>query len=151
MNIKAQKKLSLALLEWHGGMSSGLYAVGSCMFEDSEKGVPYSVARHHGHEGALGRAIAELREMKARANFPETMTPKDERECNALADKLAMFVPGIPGVDSKLNRDLREFVQWVADGAGNDGVSLQDCARELVERMERQAQRAVALEGGQSA
>jgi hypothetical protein len=93
MNIKAQKKLALALLEWHGGMSSGLYAVGSCMLSDSEKGVAYSVDRHHGHVAAIHRAVSELRGLKAQANFPDCVKASDERACNRLAGQLEEFIP----------------------------------------------------------
>lgn len=88
MNLTSQKKLSLALLEFHGGMSSGLYAVGSCMLSDSDKGREYSPDNHNGHDAAIRRAVSELRDMKKDANFPECVTPKLEREANALASKL---------------------------------------------------------------
>jgi hypothetical protein len=122
MNIKAQKKLALALLEWHGGMSSGLYAVGSCMLSDSEKGVAYAFHRHHGHELAIGRAVAELREMKARANYPDAVSAKDEKECNGLADKLGSFLPepvvGFVKVPKELWGQLCCLVEGVAWDAG---------------------------------
>lgn len=88
MTLHAQKKLSLALLEFHGGMSSGLYAVGSCMLSDSDKFRAYSPANHNGHDAAIRRAVSELRDMKKDANFQECVTPKMEREANTLADKL---------------------------------------------------------------
>jgi len=83
-----QKKLALALLDWHGGQSSGLYAVGSCMLSDAEKGQLYSTLLHQGHGSALLRAIRELRDLKRDAKHPECVTPKDEQECNTLADQL---------------------------------------------------------------
>lgn len=92
MNTKQQKRLALKLLEWHSGMSSGVYAVGSCMLSDSENGIAYQALNHGGHCAAIHKAIGELRNLKARANYPECVTAKDERECNALADKLSLFV-----------------------------------------------------------
>jgi hypothetical protein len=94
MKISTQKKLALALLQWHGGQSSPLYAVGSCMLSDSDKGRAY----HRGHtdtedeQGAVRRAQYELTGLKKYANYPEAVTPKDERECNALAAKLNAFL-----------------------------------------------------------
>jgi hypothetical protein len=90
--MNTQKKLALALIDWHGGMSSGLYAVGSCMLSDSEKGIRYSTDNHPGHLDALKRAISELRTLKEKANYPEAVTAKDERECNALAAKLEKYL-----------------------------------------------------------
>lgn len=98
MNLNAQKKLALSLLDWHGGQSSALYAVGSCMLSDSDKLRAYNPANYRGHagddetQGALERAIVELRTLKAKANYPECVSAKDERECNALADKLSSFL-----------------------------------------------------------
>jgi hypothetical protein len=89
-----QLKLANKLLQWHGGQSSALYAVGSCMLSDSYKGRPYDPAAHRGHadtqdeHGAVWRAIRELRNLRKDANFPEAVTPQGETECNALAAKL---------------------------------------------------------------
>lgn len=88
MTASSQKRLALALLEFHGGQSSGLYAVGSCMLSDSDKLRAYSPDNHHGHAEAIRRAVSELRDMKKDANFPECVTPRMERDANALADKL---------------------------------------------------------------
>lgn len=96
MNLRTQHKLALALLDWHSGQSSPLYAVGSCMLSDSMKGRTYNPANHGGHAedeekdtaGALRMAIFELRGLKKNANFPETVTPAMEKECNTLADRL---------------------------------------------------------------
>lgn len=93
IHLSTQKRLALTLLEWHGGQSSGLYAVGSCMLSDSDNGRAYDAANHRGHDKAIHRAIAELRELKARANFPACVTAKDEAQCNKLADRLAKFIP----------------------------------------------------------
>jgi hypothetical protein len=100
LTITQQKTLALHLLEWHGGQSSALYAVGSCMLSDADKGKCYAPANHRGHAedqekdtcGALQSAITELRQMKARANFPEAVTPDMEKECTTLAKKLKTFL-----------------------------------------------------------
>ncbi len=88
-----QKKLALQLLDWHGGMSSGLYAVGSCMLADAERGVTYKPQNCTGHvKYALPRALDELRNLKRDAKFPETVTPRDVRTCRRLAARLEKFV-----------------------------------------------------------
>jgi hypothetical protein len=95
LSIPAQKRLALSLLDWHGGQSSGLYAVGSCMLSDSNSGRQYDPANHRGHAdddkstGAVTRAIFELRRLKQDANFPEAVTSEMERAANALANRLA--------------------------------------------------------------
>lgn len=90
ITIVQQQRLALHLLEWHGGMSSGLYAVGSCMLSDSFSGRRYNPLNHKGHaEFALDAAIAELRNLRRDAKYPECVHPPQERECNDLADKLA--------------------------------------------------------------
>ena len=92
--IQAQKVLALSLLDWHGGQTSALYAVGSCMLSDSNNAREYDPANHRGHTGsetetgAVRRACFELRGLRKNANYPEAVTAKDEAECNALADKL---------------------------------------------------------------
>lgn len=91
MTAKQQKKLALALLDWHGGQGSGLYAVGSCMLSDSYKGRTYDPANHHGHPEALRRAVSELRDWRKDAKHPECVTATMERETAALADKLEKF------------------------------------------------------------
>jgi hypothetical protein len=94
VTIPAQKGLALSLLDWHGGQSSAVYAVGSCMLSDSNGGKTYDPANHRGHAdgetetGAVRRACLELRGLRKNANFPEAVTKKGEAECNALADKL---------------------------------------------------------------
>jgi len=99
-SIRLQKSLALSLLDWHGGQSSALYAVGSCMLSDAEYATEYRPERHRGHadteteSGALSRAILELRNLRKNANHPECVTAKDEAECRDLADKLAAhFLP----------------------------------------------------------
>lgn len=99
MILEQQIKFALKLLEWHGGQYSAVYAVGSCMLSDAQRGVAYTPANHRGHAGtaeetgALRRACFELRALKRDANFPECVTPAMERECNALADKLTALFP----------------------------------------------------------
>lgn len=88
MNIKAQKKLALALLDFHGGQGSALYAVGSCMLSDAERGRGYIPSNHQGHVEAIRRASSELRNMKRDAKHPECVSAKDERAAGMLADKL---------------------------------------------------------------
>jgi hypothetical protein len=95
ITIRAQKRLALALMDWHGGQASGLYAVGSCMLSGSYKGRRYVPTEILGHAdnaeetGAVTRAISELRNLRKDANFPEKVTHMEERECNALANRLA--------------------------------------------------------------
>jgi len=93
-SIRLQKALALSLLDWHGGQSSALYAVGSCMLADANNATEYDPANHRGHAdseeetGAVRRAVFELRGLRKNANYPEAVTAKGEAECNALADKL---------------------------------------------------------------
>lgn len=95
--MKSQLKFALALMDFHGGQSSGLYAVGSCMLSDAQKGRRYAPGNHQGHsdnedgQGALSRAIRELQRFRADANFPEAVEDKDERTANHLASRLAKF------------------------------------------------------------
>lgn len=89
--MKRQKQLALKLLEWHGGQSSGLYAVGSCMLSDSDRGRKYETKNHNGHDKAIIWALSELRDMKKTANFPECVTPKMEKEAESLANRLEKF------------------------------------------------------------
>lgn len=93
-----QRQLALSLLDWHGGMGSGLYAVGSCMLSADEKGSVYDPADYHGHtDGSMAylRAIRELREMKARSKYAECVTEEHEAECNELADALEALHPEV--------------------------------------------------------
>jgi hypothetical protein len=88
----------LSLLDWHGGMGSGLYGVGSCMLSADERGDVYNPADYHGHaDGSMAylRAIRELREMKARAKYAECVTEEHESECNQLADLLETLHPEV--------------------------------------------------------
>ncbi len=93
-SIRLQKGLALSLLDWHGGQSSAVYAVGSCMLSDSNGGKTYDPANHHGHAdsetetGAVRRACFELRGLRRDANYPEAVTKRMESTCNRLADKL---------------------------------------------------------------
>ena len=92
--MKNQKQFALSLLEFHGGQNSGLYAVGSCMLSDGERGVKYNPANHRGHAenaetcGALKNAIFELRGLKKYANFPECVKLSDEKRAEKLANRL---------------------------------------------------------------
>lgn len=70
----------LALLDWHGGQSSALYAVGSTLYS----GKPVHVLSQEVVEGA----VSELRRMRMDANYPEVVTVRDMIVCNALADAL---------------------------------------------------------------
>lgn len=45
MALANQHIFALGLLDFHGGQSSGLYAVGSCMLSDCQKGVLYCPER----------------------------------------------------------------------------------------------------------
>jgi hypothetical protein len=89
MTLKQQKRFALKLLDWHGGMHSGIYAVASCMLSDAEQGRKYETKNHRGHAEAYVRALRELLFLKEKANFPESVTAKDSAECKELARKLA--------------------------------------------------------------
>jgi hypothetical protein len=94
MNTTQQKRFALALLRWHDSQSCPIYAVGSCMLSDSDKGRDYDPRNHRGHadteeeQGAVSRAIRTLRRLKADANFPECVTAKDEKDAERLALRL---------------------------------------------------------------
>lgn len=90
--MKRQKTLALALLEFHGGMGSGLYAVGSCMLSDSDKGRVYSPGEHRGHDVAIRRAVSELRDFRKDAKHPEAVRASDERAAARLADRLEKYI-----------------------------------------------------------
>lgn len=90
--MKKQKRLALTLLEWHGGMWSGLYAVGSCMLSDSDGGRVYAPANHQGHDVAIRRAVSELRDLKKDAKHPECVTPSMEKAAARLADRLERYI-----------------------------------------------------------
>lgn len=84
MENKTDKELALALLEWHGGQGSAVYAVGSSMLAamNRDQYIPSELVQ---------RAINELRHLKRDANFPEAVTERDEAECNDLAEKLQVM------------------------------------------------------------
>lgn len=65
------------LLEWHGGMSSGLYSVGSMLLENFEPQIDEVI-----------RAINELRNLKRHANFPEALDIEDELQASELSNEL---------------------------------------------------------------
>lgn len=98
--MKAQKTFALKLLEFHGGQCSGLYAVGSCMLSDSERGVKYEPKNHRGHAeseemdtcGAVKNAIFELRGLRKYANFPECVKASDEKMAEKLAARLEKLI-----------------------------------------------------------
>lgn len=73
-------ELALRLMDWHGGMGSGLYAVGSNLYTGYDPSI-----------GDVTRAISELRNLKRQANYPACVTPQDEVECNELADMLEVL------------------------------------------------------------
>lgn len=94
MKLQAQTKFALELLGYHGGQSDPIYAVGSCMLSDSNKGQIYLPSAHRGHsdtaeeQGAVSMAIRNLRGLKKDANFPECVTPAMEKRANRIADQL---------------------------------------------------------------
>ena len=92
--LRRQTKLADALLQWHGGQDSALYAVGSTMLHCSEQARKiYRVWEHAGHETARvpSKALEELRELRQRANYPEALTDDDVVEAKLLADSLEKF------------------------------------------------------------
>jgi hypothetical protein len=82
MKTNAQSKLALELLGYHGGQSSALYAVGSCMLSDANKGVEYNPLNHRGHgdDGSVAGALIMAR-VELRADF-------NEKRANRLAETL---------------------------------------------------------------
>lgn len=96
--MKNQKQFALSLLNFHGGQNSGLYAVGSCMLSDSERGVKYNPANHCGHAenaetcGAVKNAIFDLRGLRKLANFPECVKSSDEKLAEKLANRLGKLL-----------------------------------------------------------
>ena len=92
---RQQSKLAASLLDWHGGQSSAVYAVGSCMLSDFHHEKAYDPANHRGHAdsetetGAVRRACFELRGLRKYARHPQAVTQRMETSCNRLADKLA--------------------------------------------------------------
>jgi hypothetical protein len=87
--IQRIKTLSLQLLDWHGGMSSGLYSVGSTMLSAANRKEDFD---RKSMQDQIKRAIYELRNLKRDANFPDCVTSKDERELAKLANKLEAFL-----------------------------------------------------------
>lgn len=89
MEIINQQALAEALLRWHGGQESALYAVGSCMLSDCLHKRPYNPRNHRGHVQAVTDAIDELRHIRSRATYLEAVTDDDVMEAELLADRLA--------------------------------------------------------------
>lgn len=95
---KKQSKLALELLGYHGSQSSALYAVGSCMLSDANKGISYHPSNHRGHadtdeeQGCASMAVRELRKLKSGANYPDAVTPAMEKRANRIADELVEFI-----------------------------------------------------------
>lgn len=96
--MRNQKLFALQLLDFHSGQFSPLYAVGSCMLSDSEKGVKYRPSNHRGHScneefcGAVKNAIFELRRLRKNARFPECVKAGDEKKAEKLAARLEKFL-----------------------------------------------------------
>jgi hypothetical protein len=99
MTLSSQHIFALALLNFHGGQSSGLYAVGSCMLSDCGKHIMYAPELHHGHcdnddeQGALSRAIWELKGFGKGCAFPASVDAADKRKAYSLARKLEGAFP----------------------------------------------------------
>lgn len=77
LNTPSVRQLAIDLLEWNGGMGSGLYSVGSFLY-----------GGHEPEEKQIRRAIDELRDLRRDAKFPECVTDDDVSECAALALRL---------------------------------------------------------------
>ena len=93
-----QRELALALLGWHGGQGSGLYAVGSCMLSASNKGCVYEPLDYYGHgDGSMAylRAIKDLRGLRKAAIHKSCVSKKHEEECNKLASILEDLHPEV--------------------------------------------------------
>lgn len=80
----SNRELGKALMSWGGSDKDGIftYAVGSHIFSEGRPADAY-----------VRTAIKELTNLRARANYPETITPGDEAECNALARELERRFP----------------------------------------------------------
>lgn len=74
---QGNEDLGNRLLEWHGGMSSGLYSVGSMLLGNFEP-----------QTNEVIRAINELRNLKRHANFPDALDIQDELEASELSNQL---------------------------------------------------------------
>lgn len=74
---RSNEDLGNRLLEWHGGMSTGLYSVGSMLLGNFEPGIDEVI-----------RAINELRNLRRRANFPDALDIEDELEVLELSNEL---------------------------------------------------------------
>lgn len=91
-----QRNFALRLMGWHGGQSSALYAVGSCMLADAERGEIYDPLNHRGHHpansehdlGALSRAVAEL----SRDSRDEEYRSSQRAELARLSKRLASLI-----------------------------------------------------------
>lgn len=73
----SNESLGNHLLEWHGGMGSGLYSVGSCLLANATVSIDEVV-----------RAINELRNLKKHANYPDALDIEDELEASELSNEL---------------------------------------------------------------
>ena len=73
----SNESLGNRLLEWHGGMGSGLYSVGSCLLANATVSIDEVV-----------RAINELRVALSKAQSQDCVTEEDEYECQKLSNEL---------------------------------------------------------------
>lgn len=74
---QANEGLGNRLLEWHGGINTGVYSVGSCLLASC----PVSIDE-------VIRAINELRNLKRHANFLDALDIEDELEASLLSNEL---------------------------------------------------------------
>ena len=74
---QANEDLGNRLLEWHGGMSTGCYSVGSMLLGNFEPEINEVI-----------RAINELRNLRKHANFPDALDIEDELEASELSNEL---------------------------------------------------------------
>ena len=78
MKTNKRQRVAEHMLQWHGGMGSGLYALGSHW--------------HGGHEvtrDVVDRAIAEIDSViRKEVPFPETISAADIRELEGLKKKI---------------------------------------------------------------
>ena len=74
---QSNEDLGNRLLEWHGGMSTGLYSVGNMLLGNFEPQIDEVI-----------RAINELRNLKRHAKFPDALDTEDELEASELSNEL---------------------------------------------------------------
>ncbi len=96
----SKMELANGLLDWHGGMSSGLYSVGSSWLA-GDFDVP---------EENIQLAISELDDnINKKVNFPETMTDENIIELKKLKQRLQQLTAVISANEAARSRDQMKY------------------------------------------